>query len=131
MKEAEEQMGMRKAKDLVFYPEYFDINLSRAEGRRLSKKIAIKAPRLKELYIAAKRANLEAVLDESKSYSRRWWENRGAITITKIDAKTSVLNTLGKSLREVRIELLRKKKDMLATSKKKKKKKVYTSKKRR
>ena len=66
MKEAEEQMGMRKAKDLVFYPEYFDINLSRAEGRRLSKNIAIKAPRLKELYIAAKRANLEAVLDESK-----------------------------------------------------------------
>ncbi|MFX0194810.1 MAG: signal recognition particle subunit SRP19/SEC65 family protein [Candidatus Hodarchaeota archaeon] len=106
-------MSLRRERDLLFYPEYFDRNLSRAEGRRISQKLAIKSPRVKELYLAAKRANLEVTLRESIAYSRCWWEKRGAIVIKKTAPKTEILKRLTKSLREVRIELLRKKKEQL------------------
>jgi len=102
----------------VFYPEYFDANLSWAEGRRIPRQLAIKSPKIKELYIAAKQANLEVTLNESMAYSRRWWDRKGAITVKKRDSKTSTLKSLAKSLRAVRIELLRKKKEMLEKKKK-------------
>lgn len=110
-------MSLRRERDLLFYPEYFDGNLSRAEGRRIPQKLAIKSPRVKELYLAAKRANLEVTLRESIAYSRRWWEKRGAIVVKKTAPKTEILKQLTKSLREVRIELLRKKKEQLKKKK--------------
>lgn len=104
-------MALRRARDFTFYPEYFDGTLSRAEGRRVSKDLAIRTPRAKELYVAAKRANLDATLDESKAYPRRWWERRGAITVKPTESKAQTQQKLVKALREVRIELLRKKKE--------------------
>ena len=106
-------MALRKDRDLVFYPEYFDGNLSRAEGRRIPQNLSIKSPRVKELYLAAKRANLEVTMSESVAYPRRWWERRGSINVKKTYSKTKILKQLTKSLREVRIELLRKKKEKL------------------
>ncbi|MFQ6123715.1 MAG: signal recognition particle subunit SRP19/SEC65 family protein [Candidatus Heimdallarchaeota archaeon] len=110
-------MSLRRERDLMFYPEYFDVNLSRAEGRRIPRNLAIKSPRVKELYLAAKRANLEVTLRESIAYTRRWWDKRGAIVVKKTALKTEILKQLTKSLREVRIELLRKKKEQLKKKK--------------
>ena len=65
----------------VIYPEYFDVNLTRGEGRRLSINKAVESPSLSKLSFVSTKLNLNFTVQKDKFYSKRWWERRGRLII--------------------------------------------------
>ncbi|MFX1498599.1 MAG: signal recognition particle subunit SRP19/SEC65 family protein [Promethearchaeota archaeon] len=79
----------------IFWPQYFDLKKTRAEGRRVPRKFAIEKVHSNDLYNAAKNLGYDAQHEKQYKYSRAWWEEPGRILI----------NTMGKKKSKVLIEL--------------------------
>ena len=92
----------KKDKPLVLYPAYFDSGRSRAEGRRVSRNLAVPAPKVEELHSATKALGLQAVIDPDKAHSTTPWEKEGRILIQDNYVKTSVLKKIAEKLKEMR-----------------------------
>jgi signal recognition particle subunit SEC65 len=65
------------------YPEYLMLELSRSEGRRISRKKALKNLKAGELRLACERLGCDFEFDETKAYSRQWWNKRGVFMVDK------------------------------------------------
>jgi signal recognition particle subunit SRP19 len=97
---------MRKDNRIRVYPEYFDSALTRAEGRRVSKKTAFENPSLTEIKISAQRLQYEVEVDQTKAYSRQWDKPKGMLYINVKDSetgpvsKTVLLKSLSKTVKE-------------------------------
>ena len=65
----------------VIYPEYFDVELSRGEGRRISQDKAVERPTLNKLSFVSTKLNLNFTAEKDKSYSKRWWNKQGRLLI--------------------------------------------------
>jgi signal recognition particle subunit SRP19 len=72
-------MAMDPEKAIVLYPAYFDVRLSRAEGRRVAKKDAIEAPSAQMLFSAVKSLDLDCILELDKSHPRFWFRSGGRV----------------------------------------------------
>lgn len=92
-------MPKKKEKLIVLYPEYFNSKYTRAEGRRVSKKLAKSSPTVEDLEKAAKKLGLNPVVEKDKSYPRFWYEKRGRILVEKKMSKTELLKKISKALR--------------------------------
>jgi len=86
----------------VIYPEYFDISLSRSEGRRVPKKFAVPAPRLEDIVKAAKLAGLKPIVEEERSFPGKWWKKSGRIIVPKTHKKTKILLKMATKLKKVK-----------------------------
>lgn len=86
----------------VIYPEYFDITLSRREGRRVAKKYAVQSPRLEDIIKAAKAVGLRPVVEDNVAYPGKWWKSSGRILIPKKLKKTAVLIKIGIKLKKMK-----------------------------
>ena len=69
---------------------YLDKNISRKDGRRVSKKLAFDDPKIDDIYKAARVLHLRPEV-EDKKYPRFWWQNNNCI---KIEDKWTKLETL-------------------------------------
>ena len=49
---------------VVLYPEYFDASLSRKEGRRVPKRLAVSTPKLEDIEKAARNLKLNPIREE-------------------------------------------------------------------
>jgi signal recognition particle subunit SRP19 len=76
-------MPSKKDKLIVLYPEYFNSKYSRAEGRRVPRKLAKKSPTVEDIEKAAKALGLTPVVEKDKSYPRFWFKKRGRVLIRK------------------------------------------------
>ncbi len=72
---------MIKTRMYCVYPEYLMHELSRKEGRRLSRDKAVKNLQTDELRLACQKLEFEFDIDREKAYPRQWWNKRGAIYI--------------------------------------------------
>jgi signal recognition particle subunit SRP19 len=117
-------------KDLrVFYPEYFDQNLSWSQGRRVSKKIAYDNPECRRVAMAAQKAGYaEVFLDKDKHYSRTWFEGNGRVLVTKDGSKEEQLRVIAKNIPKVNLPKPAAKKEPKTTEKKVKKGSAYRQK---
>ena len=117
-------------KDLrVFYPEYFDKNLSWSQGRRVSKKIAYDNPECRRVAMAAQKAGYaEVFLDKDKHYSRTWFEGNGRVLVTKDGSKEEQLRVIAKNIPKVNLPKPVAKKEPKTTEKKVKKGSAYRQK---
>jgi signal recognition particle subunit SRP19 len=91
-------MPKKKEKLIVLYPEYFTGKYTRAEGRRVSKKLAKPSPTVEDLAKAAKKLGLSPVVEKDKSYPRFWYEKRGRVLVEKKMPKTELLKKISKAL---------------------------------
>lgn len=91
---------------LRIYPEYFDASLTRAEGRRVSKKIALENPTRMELKISAQKLGYAVEEDKESAYPRQWENPKGLLYLsakekdTELVAKTVLLRNLSKTVKE-------------------------------
>ena len=67
-------------KPLVIYPEYFDFNLKRSEGRKVPVNISVKRPNVDELYSITKDIGTD-VKKSSKSHPSNWSAELGSINL--------------------------------------------------
>ena len=90
---------------VIIWLDYFNKNLSKRKGRRISKKLAIYDPTLEELCKASKDLNL-AISDENINnqarYPRRPYVRSGYLMLPKSEKKSNLLNKIARKLQERR-----------------------------
>ena len=62
------------------YPVYFDVNRSRAEGRRVGKELAVENPMAREVVNACARLGLDTLFEPSKIHPKDW-ANPGRVKV--------------------------------------------------
>ncbi|MBU2560525.1 signal recognition particle protein Srp19 [archaeon] len=87
---------------VVVWPAYIDAEKSKAEGRKIPKKLAPASPTLKEIEAAAKDLGYHIKTEHDKAYPKAWWEKSGRITLEKKKAKTLILKELAKEIKKKR-----------------------------
>ena len=78
---------------------YLNKNLSRHEGRKLSKKLAFSDPKIDDIYKAARVLHLRPEI-EHKKYPRFWWQNHDSIKVEEKWTKTETLRRISSIMRK-------------------------------
>ncbi|HXV88675.1 MAG TPA: signal recognition particle subunit SRP19/SEC65 family protein [Nitrososphaeraceae archaeon] len=89
----------------IVWLDYFNKNLSRKKGRKVSKNISVYDPTMQELIGASKTLDLdfsEEDINNQARYPRRAFVKSGYIMISKRDKKSSVINQIAKEMIEAR-----------------------------
>lgn len=87
---------------LVIWPVYLDATKSRAEGRLLSMKDAVKSPVLKEIEKAASELNLSPIVEADKAHPKSWWVVSGRVLVDKKGPKSVITKQLARKIKERR-----------------------------
>ena len=69
----------------VIWPAYIDSELSRAEGRRVPKDLAVEEPTVEEIAKAVQQIGYDAIVERDKAYSREQWLERGRVVVRGAD----------------------------------------------
>ena len=88
-------------KPIVLYPEYFDFNLKRSEGRKVPINISVKKPNVDELYSITKIIGTN-VTKSSKSHPSNLSAELGSINLFYEGKKMNLLHKIGKELKNLR-----------------------------
>ncbi len=87
----------------MIWPSYFDIELSRKEGRKVKKSIAVKNPSIDEIFQIAKKIGLNP-LKEEKSHPKRWWRKECRIVVDKKGKKVEIIRRIGEEIYNKRLQ---------------------------
>jgi signal recognition particle subunit SRP19 len=68
---------------ITIWPEYFDINRTRAMGRRLPKKLCVKDPDIDIIAKGALILDLEYEVREDKAYPSNWAAKCGCVKVER------------------------------------------------
>ena len=69
----------------VIWPAYFDATLSRREGRRIPRSLAVEEPTVDEIATAVQQVGYDAVVERDVAYPRRHWEGSGRVLVQDAD----------------------------------------------
>ena len=81
---------------VIIWPIYFDKSLSRLQGRKISKKLAIDKPDIDKIAKAAKSLGLTFNIEKNSSYPSRSWKREGRLVVDKINNKNKLLHRIAK-----------------------------------
>lgn len=91
-------------KEYVIWPEYFSADLSRKQGRRVSKSLALAKVKPEIILKACSELNWKCRIEAGK-YPRTWFESHGFKIIVVLEDKTEskhkLIKTLARKLKEV------------------------------
>ena len=93
---------MRKQNKIFLWSVYFDANKSRADGRRVPKKLAVSAPKLEELQVAAKRLGLQLEVVSDAAHPSSPWQRTGLLVVPKKEPKGKTLKRIAEELSDIR-----------------------------
>ena len=93
---------MRRKDKQILWPAYFDIELTRLQGRRIAKNFALKGVKVEEIFEVAKELDLEPVLHANTAHPRQPWVKRGAVLIDKKEPKTLIVKDMARRIRKSR-----------------------------
>ena len=84
---------------IVLWPEYFDKNRTRSQGRRLPVQLCVDKPDLDIIAKGAMILDLEFKIFEDKSYPADWAAHAGCVRVEKGKiSKSELLREIGKTL---------------------------------
>jgi signal recognition particle subunit SRP19 len=87
---------------IIYWPQYFDAKRSRANGRRVPKKLAVEKVKLSDIAAATKRLGYEIQQESNYKYSKSWWDDAGRLLVdTKGKKKSKVLIEIAKEIKKV------------------------------
>ena len=89
----------------IVWLDYFNRNLSRKKGRKVSKNISVFDPTMQELMSASESLELDFSEEDTNNqarYPRRAFVKSGYIMISKKEKKTSVVNQIAKEMFQAR-----------------------------
>ena len=89
-------------KKVVIWPAYLTASRARGEGRIISRKNAVKAPKLDEIEKVAKTLNLEPVVEKEKAYPKTHWDKSGRVQVNKIRGKGAIVREIARGIKEMR-----------------------------
>jgi len=84
---------------IYLWPEYFDSERTRKQGRRLPKVLCVKNPNLDIIAKGAMILDLDYKIIEDSAYPANWAEKKGCVRVEKGKIKkTALLPKIGKCL---------------------------------
>lgn len=89
-------------KYIVIWPSYINSSLSRNEGRKVSKKVAVESPSVEEILRACKELGLNAFIEESKAFPRTPWDSSGRVLVEKTGGKSKLLVEICEMIKKIR-----------------------------
>ncbi len=95
-------MMMKDKGKLVIWPAYIDQTKSRSSGRIISRKNAIKEPRLNEIKEAARQLGLNPEVEPEKAYPKTWWEVSGRVLVDDKGPKSVIAKQIASSIKKMR-----------------------------
>ena len=93
---------MRKLDKAIIWPIYFDINKSRAEGRRVAKNQAVQSPKIAEIKEAADKLGLQNEVNFEAHFPKMPWAKTGMLLVEKKEAKEKIIQKLAKQLAKIK-----------------------------
>jgi len=93
---------MRNRDEIALWPVYFDSTKTRAEGRRVSKKLAKLNPNLEMIEKALKDLRIPYRVVPNAAYPRLPWEKKGLVLVKKVKSKNQILKEVASKLEDVR-----------------------------
>jgi signal recognition particle subunit SRP19 len=93
---------MRKLDKAIIWPIYFDINKSRAEGRRVPKNCAVQSPKILEIKEAADKLCLQNEMNIEAHFPKNPWAKTGMLLIEKNEPKEKIIQKLAKQLLKIK-----------------------------
>jgi signal recognition particle subunit SRP19 len=93
---------MRKQEKIIIWPTYFDSARTRMDGRRVSKSLAVVAPRITEVKEAAEKLSLACELVLDAGYSKTPWLKTGMLLVEKKGSKNQTIVMIAKQLVKIR-----------------------------
>jgi signal recognition particle subunit SRP19 len=90
---------MRKKGKLIFWPAYFDSEFSWTEGRRVSKKLALRGVKADEVLKAAEDLDLGPLLEPGAAHPKRPWLRSGLVLVNKKGTKSELLKETAQRIR--------------------------------
>jgi signal recognition particle subunit SRP19 len=87
----------------VIWPAFLDADLSRSEGRRVSRSLAVREPTVDEIAKAVQQVGYDAVIERDKTYPREY-EPRGRVLVKGADdaSKSDLLGAVAAYLDALR-----------------------------
>lgn len=99
---------MRKQNKTLIWPAYFDITRTRKTGRRVSKNLAIKSPKIQDLIDVVSKLGIECELNPEVKYPKKPWRTTGSLLLEKKYSKEELIRRIAKELIKLRERPLRK-----------------------
>jgi len=93
---------MRKQEKIIIWPSYFDMARTRMDGRRVSKSLAVAAPRIGEVKEAAEKLGLASELVPDAGYSKTPWVKTGMLLVEKKGSKNQTIGLIAGQLLKIR-----------------------------
>ena len=89
---------------IILYPTYFDSKCSRADGRKVSKDLAVPDPVIDDIAKAVASCGWRALIDRKHHYPKVWYKREGRVLIPTEDVdlphKTEILAKVGAKLKK-------------------------------
>ena len=92
---------MSSDRPIVIYPEYFDYNLKRSEGRKVPLSEAVRSPKIDELSNLLSKIGCNFQTSKS-NHSGNWFNLSGSLKVNTDLSKTQLIHKLGSRLKELR-----------------------------
>ena len=92
---------MSSKRPIVIYPEYFDFNLKRSNGRKVPLSEAVRSPKIDELSELLSKLECNFRISES-NHSGNWSNISGSLKVDTDLSKSQLIHTLGSGLKELR-----------------------------
>lgn len=92
-------------KDYVVWPSYFDKNLSKKDGRKLPKNLALDHPKFDEIKKALESIGINHQLEKTSKYPKEQGKderNLGRFIVEKKFSKNEILRKISKEMRKNR-----------------------------
>lgn len=89
----------------VIYPSYFDLKLSRSEGRRVPRNLSVKGPSLQELVNALRSLSMRFEVEKDKKRPSRWYKSEGRVLVYYEGKKEQLLRMLAAEMVRQRLEV--------------------------
>ncbi len=89
-------------KKIVIWPAYLTAGQTKREGRIISRRNAVKSPKVEEIEKVTKMLNLEPVLEKEKAYPKTHWDKSGRVLVNKVGRKGEIVKKIAKGIKEMR-----------------------------
>lgn len=86
----------------ILYPQYFDSKITRSQGRRVSKDLAVKSPKAIDVFHAAQKAGFDPELDPDHHHPAFWNIKAGRVLIStdNVDgSKEGLIRVIGRHMK--------------------------------
>jgi len=91
-------MAKKDHHGMVLWPEYFDVNLTKKDGRRVCKDLAIPNVNSEDLFKACKRAGLHPENKPGKAFPSRWFDPRGCVVVMRKHTKSQTIDIVARKI---------------------------------